>query len=730
MPSSIQYEADELAADDANWLSSSRVISTPPPRETPVSILDSSIDSISDSPTLVRRAPAAATTSSGSCGPNDNSPQCEKPTSTVDTATLPVVLGAVIPIVCAIIVLIFLHRRHVKRLRNEDANDKHKSLDFGMDAVESGAGPRPGKPGGAEMSQAEKLDRKAGKGMSLDMVGSPYLLPPGLHGSRESLRSLSRSISVDDDKYRPATSFLGDNASMRSYSHFGKDDASSVGGASRLGGDDMNQNLLMNAQRMSQSSPPRVSEPIEAPAPVHLNPEEPSREPRLPSMAFTPQELHFPTTTPEHDRSNDLPAETTHTESSALPGQAVSATVHSTEPEVTEEVSHRESSPSSPELKSPFSVESFSAQMVSDSSGPSDSAQRQPPRISLPFSDAASDYGDMPKFDSDIPAVNIMAADEEDKQHQKDASDHREPASELAPAEYTYDTRRLTLGVRPLPPEDPSDNPEQRANRIRSFYKEYFDDNKQGAEGGYSEPFGPEFYGDAAVYDPTTGDIFTGPPRPWAEPVGRRAMTPPPRAPPRFQGGARHMPTGSGGGGFMSPGPRAFSSASGRIPGPPRGPRKPRPPPEPLHVLPTPHALTDDSLILPIDFAPPQTFKDQREGRPESPMGGLRPYSPGVRAHTPLASSFDDLIAMPSPYALRKSGTFTGLDFAPPPRFKNQDTASDAGSIRSNRTGISTAHANNIRMGAYRVSRLPADTVGTKDDLASSLRPKWDMNNP
>jgi len=79
-------------------------------------------------------------------------------------------------------------------------------------------------------------------------------------------------------------------------------------------------------------------------------------------------------------------------------------------------------------------------------------------------------------------------------------------------------------------------------------------------------------------------------------------------------------------------------------------------------------------------------------------------------------------------YALRKSGTYTSLDFAPPPRFKNSDTGSDAGSIRSNRTGISNTHMNNIRMGNYRISRLPADTVGTRDDLVSSLRPKWDMN--
>lgn len=78
-------------------------------------------------------------------------------------------------------------------------------------------------------------------------------------------------------------------------------------------------------------------------------------------------------------------------------------------------------------------------------------------------------------------------------------------------------------------------------------------------------------------------------------------------------------------------------------------------------------------------------------------------------------------------HALRKSGAFGNLDFAPPPRFKTQDTASDAGSIRSTRTGVSAAHLQNIRNGAYRVSRLPPETVGTKDDLISNLRPKWDM---
>lgn len=78
-------------------------------------------------------------------------------------------------------------------------------------------------------------------------------------------------------------------------------------------------------------------------------------------------------------------------------------------------------------------------------------------------------------------------------------------------------------------------------------------------------------------------------------------------------------------------------------------------------------------------------------------------------------------------HALRKSGTFTALDFAPPPRFKNSDTGSDSGSIHSNRSGRSAMQVANIRAGAYRLSRIPRDVAGTKDDLATALRPTWDM---
>ena len=76
---------------------------------------------------------------------------------------------------------------------------------------------------------------------------------------------------------------------------------------------------------------------------------------------------------------------------------------------------------------------------------------------------------------------------------------------------------------------------------------------------------------------------------------------------------------------------------------------------------------------------------------------------------------------------MRKSSTFTALDFAPPGRSRINDTASDAGSIRSNRSGISALHTHNIRTGAYRVSRLPKEVAGTKDELAAALRPQWDV---
>lgn len=76
---------------------------------------------------------------------------------------------------------------------------------------------------------------------------------------------------------------------------------------------------------------------------------------------------------------------------------------------------------------------------------------------------------------------------------------------------------------------------------------------------------------------------------------------------------------------------------------------------------------------------------------------------------------------------MRKSGTFTALDFAPPPRFKSSDNGSETGSIRSNRSGMSAQQLHSIRSGAYRVSRIPKEVVGTKTEINDSLKPSWSM---
>ena len=270
------------------------------------------------------------------------------------------------------------------------------------------------------------------------------------------------------------------------------------------------------------------------------------------------------------------------------------------------------------------------------------------------FLDDASDYGEgfnviPPSPDhSRVPTEPVVVVPRPRKQSLP--APHDPASDDMAAIGLGYDIRRLSMGLRPLPPEDPSDNAEQRANRIRSFYKEYFDDSKPGPSqpsGGYYEDYDESYLGDAPIYDPASGQFMVAQPQ-YSQSYGRRAMTPPPRAPPRFRGAARHHATMSGGR-IVSPGSRAFSSASGGYGTATRGRRPPLPPPAPLRVLPTPHLLKEDSFALPIDFAPPTSYKDRAAGRPESPRGGARAYSPMVPAHLPLASSFDDLAVMPSP---------------------------------------------------------------------------------
>ena len=514
---------------------------------------------------------------------------------------------------------------------------------------------------------AEK-NHQRGRGLSMDMdMGSPYVLPPGLHSSRESLHSMSRTIHSQDDRYRPATTFIPHDANSTrspSRSRRAADDSSSYADSGSSGrgyvNDGMNQNLLKNAQRMSRSLPPTQRTPeLSVTAPQIRTPEPTADIPRKPSpLASQPPTLMH--TFGGDSRDSYMSGDGADLRKS---NNYLGALIHSRDPST--DISGATSSP--PATQTPAGLPSNPAATLqkpqsrkSPPPGISTVAQapRPPRKQSLKaaqpinernFLDDESDYGD---------GLNVIPPSPPHQAKPSQAQPVPRPRKDSMPAAnrqlsgktdalgLAYDVRRLSMGFRPLPPDDPTDNPEQRANRIRSFYKEYFDDSKAAAgqiPGQYYEDYDEHYLGDGAIYDPVTGDLMAIQSQ-HSEPYGRRAMTPPPRAPPRFRGGARHHATLSGGR-IVHPGPRAFSSASGRI-----GPPRPKlPPPGPLRILPSPHLIKEDSFALPIDFAPPSSYKDRQAGRPESPRGGNRPYSPMVPAHLPLASSFDDLSVMPSP---------------------------------------------------------------------------------
>lgn len=481
------------------------------------------------------------------------------------------------------------------------------------------------------MTETEKTLRH-GKMQSLDMdVGSPYILPAGLNASRESFHSMSRSMHDPNDPYRPVTFIKADNASARGSSRAGKypgDNGSmyttSSGATDR---DRMNNSLLQNAQRMSQSYPPRG----ESISPQDRNiPEIRFPEP-VASSPLNPNATLPPPPAPPVARNKSTSPEPQNEYLAFQP--AVAPAPLAVQPAVEES----KPAPPLPRIQSQQAVVSSAntTSFMSDSSY-GEGFQVTPPSPSPQHERITSETGPIapePLRPQNAPQQPIGLGVED-----------------------FGNQNRLSMSLRPLPPDDPNDNPEQRANRIRSFYKEYFDDSKPEPAGGHSYNYYEEDYGseylDGTVFDPHSGAfVISQPQAPYAEPVTRRAMTPPPRAPPRFRSGSNprgpHMSGSSMASSRQYIPPRGMSSMSGRVP----QPRQPLPPPMPLASLPTPAKLKEDSMVFnPIDFAPPVSFRERQNGmRPDSPLGSPRPFSPAVRPHTPLASSFDDLAVMPSP---------------------------------------------------------------------------------
>jgi hypothetical protein len=564
-------------------------------------------------------------------------------------------------------------------------------MDFGLGDV-----PQPGRPKRGQSPLPNKeYGEKSGmsqRQVSMEMnLNSPYLLPPELHNSRESIHSLSRTLP-NEDPYHPVTQYYpGDGASIRSQSKQGSSIYTGSSHAPSRMQDLSTAELVPNASSMPRSIPPAAFippprqnslPPIPASSPVDSLSNDP-----VPPYPIEPPQAHMPDVLPPAGiQRKGLPvsprpaqnAQTAQNPNLTLPKKEDNRESYASNGDMTAIRSSNNylgsfirsgatSTPPSPPSKAPEPEQPIKRKspppvLNSLPSNPRPARKESIPAVQPQTFMEQSEYGDGFKVTPPSPGRGNNGEQMRNQRYSMDV-----PPEEFAQAGLGapgFDPKRLSMGFRPLPPDNltESDDPEIRANRIRSFYKEYFDDSKPAPQGQYYEDYDENYLGEATYFDPDSNQFVM----PYAQPVTRRAMTPPPRGP-RFQGyqGPPRARQGSMGamstGGMRGPqmyppgpypqGPRAYSSASGRMGPGARGPKRPMPPPAPLNSLPTPSKLRDDSFALmgAIEFAPPQTYRDRAAGRSESPMGERRPYSPAVPSYAPIVSAFDELAAIPSP---------------------------------------------------------------------------------
>jgi len=617
--------------------------------------------------------------------------------------------------------------------------DPHKSLDFGLGEA-GGAGTKSKRK--SFLGREKESSRFQRQQMSMDMnLSSPYLLPPAMQNSRESLHSLARTLG-NEDPYRPVAAYAGSDAgSIRSMPRAPDAASTYTRSSSRQ---DATRGMGSPLNSPGPFVPPPRNNSLPKPAPTVSSPEPaPAKleglvfeEPMQPPTAITKDEtaVHPPYPAAPYPEENNFPIGTAIQEppavaqkinrkpaaSPAQPSPADSGVEMGYESSLDQEkhksqsstVSLRQTAMGLGLVDPPESLRaSFRTSTSSVDSGPTNPAQQrgQAAPTTGPIQEEPLEYYDynfVEDRDSRMPrGLEFDGERGRNMQRQSHLYDHLNRQSGLGVPQ--GDNRRLSVGFRPLPPDDimESEDPEYRANRIRSFYKEYFEDSKPGdmppvppmpaqhqreyqQNGGYQqdnknsnqyyEDYSEGYNADAPYFDPATNSFVM----PYSQPVARRAMTPPPsgqrfpgpRPPRNFHGsmGGMRMPIPGGPPG----GPRPGSSVSNRFGGSRPGsasstaygrsragsamsasryggpPKKSIPPPSALHTLPTPSKLKDDSfsILNPIDFAPPESFQSRARGRSQSPMGERRPYNaPAIPAHSPLVGAFDELASLPSP---------------------------------------------------------------------------------
>lgn len=568
----------------------------------------------------------------------------------------------------------YLHRRYRIKQRLEDANDKHASLDFGLGEVHRNE-KEDGHTSEMAMSDPNLARMIRSRGVSLDL-NNPYVLPPQLHNSRGSLHSLTRSQD-GEGPYRSVhmvldSGMMGSSRPPTSQSSrpTSQKDNSSV--KTRSTDSTSKANLLRYAQKPSEESPQVYSAPNTSPSSSPpTSSARPSDEATFtartePEVVVKPAVIAIPAPAfiPERAINPQIPARKLEGPSPRLVREGTDQQGAFVLPP------RRESKPATPKLVIPQSPPpTFSNAPVAPNAIKTPSReyhQAQTSSMSGPNGSRTPSVPSSPvvPYDEDLTYADVLGIVQKESR-----SPYVDNVAQFSPLPtipeptpvrglgVQFGSKRLQAGQRPLPPSDPTDNPDQRANKIRSFYREYFDESNSNNHpyihgSDYYEGYGQEYLDGAAIYDPETGQFIVAG-APFNSPITRRAMTPPPRAPPRFRNspapsGRRSSSTGRSNAQHRDG--RVHSSASAQAPGyRGRAPKRQAPTPGPLNTLPTPHHLKDDSAST-TEFAPPLSYKDRQAGKQMSPSPALQPWTaPNRRAFSPLASSFDDLPVVPSP---------------------------------------------------------------------------------
>lgn len=258
---------------------------------------------------------------------------------------------------------------------------------------------------------------------------------------------------------------------------------------------------------------------------------------------------------------------------------------------------------------------------------------------------------------------------------------------------------------------------EERAHRLRSFYKDYFDKPVQSDLSQTPR----EFLDDSGIAYDSTGRFSRMPS------ARMRAAPPLPALPPLQQ------PMRANANYSM---PRSMSTLSGRPLNeiaqeqfnhyPPQFPRTPMQPQQqrgkprlklqplmPLEQLPTPHKIgKDDFLASPTSFAPPSSRK-----RGAASIVGGSPMSSPTIAQRGWADV--QLRSIPSPHNIRLSKTFSEMEYLPQSRY-NPTPQLDA---------LDLHQQQQMGMNGRPVSHLPRTLVGHRNEMDNVLRPNWDMRD-